>query len=142
MGKSSRRTRSRKPRVLAVQVENSKVSLDAICDVNFQINSRVNAFEIEFISTQPGLEGKIVIDCEREAPTTDILVYLPSGVTYMYDRTTESASSTLSTSLANTHDTIKVPPYNSAIISYYFDSRNFAFFTIQHSYSALHQSIS
>ena len=144
--KRCKRTRSRKPRVYAVQSDGQTVTLDAVCDVNFQIHVKADYFTFLFDDPRPGLQGKIVIDCERESPSTDITVYVPTGTTYVYDRHHDSFQTigslpNTSTTLQLRSDSILIPPQQIAIIDYYFDNRNLPIFDITHSYIPVHSTM-
>lgn len=148
MTKKAKRTRSRKPRVYAVQSDGQTITLDAVCDVNFQIHVKADYFTFLFDDPRPGLQGKIVIDCERESPSTDITVYVPTGTTYVYNRNHDSFQTTGSPPVPNTSttlqlrsDSILIPPQQIAIIDYYFDSRNLPIFDITHSYTPVHTNM-
>ena len=39
-------------------------------------------------------------------------------------------------------DVIKIAPYNQAMVTYYFDSRNIPFFEVKYSFTAAHEDIS
>lgn len=146
MTKSSKRTRSRKPRVLTASTDSEELSLDAVCDVNFQITVLCDKFAIKFLDTRPGLEGKIVIDDERSGAITDVEVYVPTGTKHVYDKTMNSLHTggavvaALENSALHT-DVVKVKVGGTSIITYYFDNRNIPFFDVQHAFNSYHATM-
>ncbi len=144
MGKcksSKSRSRSRSPRIIAAQTLSETVTLDVVCDVNFQLNLFVDACTIKFYGARPGLEGKIILDCERETPSSNILVYVPVNTKYVYDRNEDpflSNTSTISAVYQARNDTISVAPGGTVAITYYFDTRNVPYFDIKHYVTPTH----
>ena len=146
MTKSSKRTRSRKPRVLTASTDDEELSLDAVCDVNFQVTVLCDKFAIKFLDTRPGLEGKIVIDDERSGATVDVEVYVPTGTKHVYDKTLNSlhTGGAVVTALENAAlhtDIVKVKTGGTSIINYYFDNRNIPFFEVKYAFESHHSTI-
>ena len=147
MTKSSKRTRSRKPRVLTASTDSEELSLDAVCDVNFQITVLCDKFAIKFLDTRPGLEGKIVIDDERSGATADVEVYVPTGTKHVYDKTLDSLHTggavvaALENSALHT-DMVPVKVGGTSIINYYFDNRNIPFFEVKKAFNSYHATMS
>lgn len=143
---SSKRTRSRKPRVLTASTNKEELSLDAVCDVNFQITVLCDEFSIRFLDTRPGLEGKIVIDDERSGAIEDVKVYVPTGTKHVYDKTMDSlhTGGAVTTALENSSlhtDIVEVKIGGTSIINYYFDNRNIPFFEVKYAFNSHHSTM-